>query len=354
MQAKRLFNPAGDDSLETRRIIGGNSTNIFNLNNVRYQWANRMYRNMMANFWIPEKTDLSSDLEPYKHLTVEERQAYDGILSFLIFLDSIQTNNLSNINDFITAPEVNLLIAIQQYQEAIHSQSYQYTVESIIPADRRNSIYDKWRSDKILFERNKYIAQIYQDFIDEPTQEHFYQAIIANYLLEGLYFYNGFNFFYNLASRNLMLGTSEIIRYINRDELTHCVLFELIVREIRELEPEFFPAAEVETMFRTAVEQEIGCRHIIGDGILGISEETTELYTKWLANERWNKLGFPASSMKGMIKTPISIWKNWPTRKGKGASRVTFLNRPSLPTISRRFLTAGTIFNAASQKFRAQ
>lgn len=325
MQAKKLFNPAGDDSLETRRIIGGNSTNIFNLNNVRYQWANRMYRNMMANFWIPEKTDLSSDLEPYKHLTVEERQAYDGILSFLIFLDSIQTNNLSNINDFITAPEINLLLAIQQYQEAIHSQSYQYTVESIIPADRRNSIYDKWRSDKVLFERNKYIAQIYQDFIDEPTQEHFYRAIIANYLLEGLYFYNGFNFFYNLASRHLMLGTSEIIRYINRDELTHCVLFELIVREIRELEPEFFPADEVETMFRTAVEQEIGwTRHIIGDGILGISEETTELYTKWLANERWTKLGFSGKLYEGYDKNPYQHLEKLADTEGDGSVKSNF------------------------------
>jgi ribonucleoside-diphosphate reductase beta chain len=325
MQAKKLFNPAGDDSLETRRIIGGNSTNIFNLNNVRYQWANRMYRNMMANFWIPEKTDLSSDLEPYKHLTVEERQAYDGILSFLIFLDSIQTNNLSNINDYITAPEVNLLLAIQQYQEAIHSQSYQYTVESIIPADRRNSIYDKWRSDKVLFERNKYIAQIYQDFIDEPTQEHFYRAIIANYLLEGLYFYNGFNFFYNLASRHLMLGTSEIIRYINRDELTHCVLFELIVREIRELDPEFFPAAEVETMFRTAVEQEISwTSHIIGDGILGISEETTELYTKWLANERWNKLGFSGKLYEGYNKNPYLHLEKLADTEGEGSVKSNF------------------------------
>lgn len=325
MQAKKLFNPAGDDSLETRRIIGGNSTNIFNLNNVRYQWANRMYRNMMANFWIPEKTDLSSDLEPYKHLTVEERQAYDGILSFLIFLDSIQTNNLSNINDFITAPEVNLLLAIQQYQEAIHSQSYQYTVESIIPADRRNSIYDKWRSDKVLFERNKYIAQIYQDFIDDPSQEHFYRAIIANYLLEGLYFYNGFNFFYNLASRHLMLGTSEIIRYINRDELTHCVLFELIVREIRELEPEFFPAAEVETMFRTAVEQEISwTSHIIGDGILGISEETTELYTKWLANERWLKLGFSGKLYEGYDKNPYLHLEKLADTEGEGSVKSNF------------------------------
>ncbi|MCW9050207.1 MAG: ribonucleotide-diphosphate reductase subunit beta [Deltaproteobacteria bacterium] len=325
MEPKRLFNPEGDDSLESRRIIGGNSTNIFNLNNVRYQWANKLYRNMMANFWIPEKTDLSSDIEPYKHLTVEERQAYDGILSFLIFLDSIQTNNLSNVNDYITAPEVNLLLAIQQYQEAIHSQSYQYVVESIIPADRRNSIYDKWRTDKVLFERNKYIAQIYQDFIDEPSKQRFYRVLIANYLLEGIYFYNGFNFFYNLASRNLMLGTSEIIRYINRDELTHCVMFEFIVREIRELDPEYFPVDEVEEMFRFAVDQEISwTNHIIGDGVLGVSEETTEMYTKWLANERWNKLGFGGKLYEGFDKNPYKHLEKLADTEGEGDVKSNF------------------------------
>ncbi len=325
MEPKRLFNPEGDDSLDARRIIGGNSTNIFNLNNVRYQWANKMYRNMMANFWIPEKIDLAADIEPYKHLTVEERQAYDGILSFLIFLDSIQTNNLSNINDYITAPEVNLLLAIQQYQEAVHSQSYQYIVESIIPAERRNGIYDKWRTDKVLFERNKYIAQIYQDFLDTPSDEGFYRVLIANYLLEGLYFYNGFNFFYNLASRHLMIGTSEVIRYINRDELTHCVLFELIVREIRELRPEFFPLEEVEKMFRFAVGQEIDwTNHIIGDGVLGVSEETTEMYTKWLANERWNRLGFPGRLYEGFDKNPYQHLEKLADTEGEGDVKSNF------------------------------
>ena len=52
--------------------------------------------------------------------------------------------------------------------------------------------------------------------------------VLANYILEGLYFYNGFNFFYNLASRNLMLGVADEIRYINRDELTHVVIFKRI------------------------------------------------------------------------------------------------------------------------------
>jgi ribonucleoside-diphosphate reductase beta chain len=125
---KKIFNPCGIDTLDQRKIIGGETTNIFNLNNVKYQWANNLYRTMMGNFWIPEKTDLTQDKNDYVSLVDEEKDAYDGILSFLVFLDSIQTNNIPNISNYITAPEVNLILAIQTYQEAIHSQSYQYII----------------------------------------------------------------------------------------------------------------------------------------------------------------------------------------------------------------------------------
>lgn len=149
----------------------------------------------------------------------------------MVFLDSIQTNNLPNISDYITAPEVNLILAIQTYQEAVHSQSYAYIIESIIPAAKREEIYNKWREDKVLLERNKYIAEIYQDFIDNRNDKNFARVLVANFLLEGLYFYNGFNFFYNLAARSLMIGTADEIKYINRDELTHCVILPILSKK---------------------------------------------------------------------------------------------------------------------------
>lgn len=281
VQAKKLFNPLGDDSLQARQLIGGNTTNIFNLNNVKYTWANKLYRTMMANFWVPEKVDLTTD--KLSDLTESEATTYKGILAFLIFLDSLQTNNLPNISSMITAPEVNLLLAVQTYQEAVHSQSYQYIIESNIPSSYRNGIYDYWRDDDVLFERIKYIASIYQAYLDNPTDANAKKVIIANYVLEGIYFYNGFQFFYNLASRNKMVGTSSIIKLINRDELTHCVIFQDIINEIMTEEDNEM----IYDTFRTAVEQEIRwSNHIIGDNILGINSTSTEQYTKYLANRR--------------------------------------------------------------------
>lgn len=324
MDKKRLFNPQGIDSLKERKIIKGNTTNIFNLNNVKYQWANYLYRAMMGNFWIPEKIDLTQDKNDYKNLTEFEKEAYDGILSFLIFLDSIQTNNLPNISDYITAPEVNLILSIQTFQEAIHAQSYQYIIESILPKEVRDSIYDRWREDKVLYERNRYIAEIYQNFIDNPNENSFIKVIIADYLLEAIYFYNGFNFFYLLASRNKMMGTSDIIRLINRDELSHVVIFQQILKEIKNENLVKIFDEDIYEMFRKAVEQEIlWTNHIIGDKIIGITPKTTEEYTKWLANERLKSIGLKPLYSE-IEKNPYKHLEKFADTEGEGNVKANF------------------------------
>jgi ribonucleoside-diphosphate reductase beta chain len=199
----KLFNPKGDDNKQSRTMIKGNATGLFNLNDVKYSWAKQMYQVMIGNFWVPEKVKgLGEDAIMYTDLSTHEQNAYDGVLSFLIFLDSVQTINLPNYSSIITAPEVNLLLSIQAYQEAIHSQSYATMLETIVDAKKRDEIYYFWRSDKILLERITYIGDLYQKFIDHPSESNFFTALIANYLLEGIYFYNGFAFFDTLVFKS--------------------------------------------------------------------------------------------------------------------------------------------------------
>lgn len=302
---KKLFNPNGNDSLENRRIIKGDTTNLINLNKVKYPWATELYRLMIANFWVPEKIDMSLDAQSYQELTPEDQRAYDGILSFLVFLDSLQTVNLPNIAEEITAPEVGLLVGIQDFQEIIHSQSYAYVIESVIPPEKREAIYEFWRDDKVLLERNEYIASIYQDYVDNKTDEGFWKVLVANYILEGLYFYNGFAFFYNLANRAFCTSTADMIKYINRDELTHCHLFEYIIHELKKEQPEMVKEEVVYELFKNAVEQEITWTNHIIKKVMGITEESTEAYTKYLANKRLKALGFKPL-YEGFDKNPYA------------------------------------------------
>lgn len=293
LEQKKLFNPEADQS--NRLLVGGDSTNMMVLSDSKYDWSGKIYRHMMGNFWIPEEISLNDDSLQYNTLPKEEREAFDKIISFLVFLDSLQTVNLPNINDYVTLPEVNLLVTIQGYQEALHSQSYGYILESVVSAKRRREIYDIAITDKYLLQRNKYIADIYQEFIDDQTDIGFVKVMMANYILEGIYFYSGFSFFYNLARFGKMTGVATEIKYINRDELSHLALFQGMFRELRKERPDLFTddmEAGLEWMMEEAVDHEISwAKYVIGDKIQGLSSDLLSQYIKYLSNHRMKAIG---------------------------------------------------------------
>lgn len=223
-------------------------------------------------------------------MTPDERRAYNGILSYLTFLDSVQTCNIPYLKNSITAPEVSLCMAEQISQEGMHNQSYQYIIETVVPPEDRIVVYEFWRADKVLFERCEFIAGLYQKYVDDKSAENYFIALLADYLLEGMYFYNGFIYFYNLASRMLMPGSADIFKMINRDELSHVRLFQKLIPEAMAIFPH--STDRIYEMFDTAVRHECQwTNHIIGNNILGITEASTEQYTKYLANIRLRAIG---------------------------------------------------------------
>ncbi len=324
MQVKKIYDAQGDDSLETRQLIGGSTSNLVNLNNIKYKWAPALITTMNDNFWIPQKTSMAQDAQDYRKLTAEEKKAYDSILSFLVFLDSIQTNNLPNLARYITAPEVSTAISVQQFQETIHTLSYSYIIESVIPAGRRQGIYDIVRKDSILLKRVEYITNLYQSFSSDPSSRNFYIALLANFLLEVLYFYNSFQFFYTLNSRHLMSGTAAQIKYINVDENSHGALFQNIIRELKpviwsELGEEF-----IVNMLKEACTQEIEwSNHILGDKVLGISEGSIEAYTKCLTNQAAIKLGLE-KIYNNCEENPYEHLRRLSDLEGKGGTKGNF------------------------------
>lgn len=306
---KPLFNEFGDIEVGKKRMINGNTTNLNDFNNMKYGWVSDWYRQAMNNFWIPEEINLSQDLKDYFKLNEAERSAYDKILSFLIFLDSIQTANLSNISNYVTASEVNLCLTIQAFQEAVHSQSYSYMLDTICSPEKRNEILYQWKDDKILLERNKFIGELYNNFLREPNKYNLVKTIMANYILEGIYFYSGFMFFYNLERNGKMPGSAQEIRYINRDENTHLWLFRNIIKELQKEEPELFNddlKKELVDMMKSGVKNEIAWGHyVIGDNIQGINKKLIEDYIKYLGNLRLNAIGLP-KIYDGNDKNPAS------------------------------------------------
>lgn len=292
---KPLFNPEGDTEVRARKMVGGNTTNLNDFNNMKYKWVSDWYRQAMNNFWIPEEINLGTDVKDYRLLPEEEKRAYDKILSFLIFLDSIQTANLPNISQYITANEVNLCLSIQAFQEAVHSQSYSYMLDTICEPQERNDVLYQWKEDTHLLARNEFIGNLYNSFQENKSPETLMRVIIANYILEGIYFYSGFMFFYNLARNNRMPGSVQEIRYINRDENTHLWLFSNILLELKKENPELFTPDKLEIyreMIKEGCEQEIKWGHyVIGNDIQGLNTEMITDYIRYLGNLRCRNIG---------------------------------------------------------------
>jgi ribonucleoside-diphosphate reductase beta chain len=260
LKKRPLFNPAGDIDVTKRRLLGGNTTNMNDFNNLKYKWTSDWYRQAMNNFWIPEEINLAQDVKDYRQLPPAERRAYDKILSFLVFLDSVQSANLPNVSAYITANEVDLCLAIQSFQECVHSQSYSYMLDTIASPDERQDIIFQWKNDEHLLRRNTFIGNLYNEFQQDQSRRNFLRVLVANYILEGIYFYSGFMFFYNLGRIGHMPGSVQEIRYINRDENTHLWLFRNILRDLRGEEPDLFTPENEEMMrgmIKEGVRQEI-------------------------------------------------------------------------------------------------
>ena len=285
-----IFNPQGDDSLPNREMWKGNPTNILDLNKARYNWALPLYDSMREKFWIPAKYSVSGDLNCYPSLSNDERRAYKGILSFLVFLDSIQAKNLPIISNPISAPEIRLCLGEQTSQELMHGKAYSVMIEGIIPFEEREQAYYFWRNDKVLLDRCSYITSIYQDYDNRSTEETYFLSILADYILESLYFYQGFCFFYSLAMRGLMGDSSDMIRKINEDEYTHIVIFQRLVTEGMRVFPH--SKDQIYEMFSKASEHEIlWNNHITNDNILGINSESIKNYSYYLTNLRLRAIG---------------------------------------------------------------
>ncbi|BDB63841.1 ribonucleoside-diphosphate reductase subunit beta [Helicobacter cinaedi] len=295
IERKKIYNPESKESVKDRKIFGGNPTSMFDLNKIKYQWAYNLWKTMLANTWFPEEVNLNGDKRDYADgLTAQEKAGYDRALAQLIFMDSLQTNNLiDNVNPYITSPEINLILVRQAFEEALHSQSYAVMVESI--SANTDEIYEMWRVDMQLRSKNDHIANVYIELGKQPTEQNLLKALFANQILEGIYFYSGFSYFYTLARSGKMLGSAQMIRFIQRDEVTHLLVFQQMINALRKEQPHLFTPSleeEVIAMFQKAVEIESAWGEYITQGqILGLTAEIIREYIQYLADTRLRAVG---------------------------------------------------------------
>ncbi|WP_432363416.1 ribonucleotide-diphosphate reductase subunit beta [Sporosarcina sp. UB5] len=288
----KVLNPAQPN--KSTAIFGGEASGILNWNDLAHPHFYTLRQRIRSLFWTANEVDMTQDVKQFPNLSKAEQEAFLKIIGLLATLDGPQTVIAMKIADFATDPSVKSIMATIADQESEHNHSYAYVLSSVTTLDKQMASFEMGRTDEVLMKRNERIVEIYNEFAENPTIETVLKAMVYTTLLEGLFFYSGFAFFYNLARHQKMVGTSTMISYINRDELQHGKAISDIFRAALAENPEYNTEAFTEWIydqFRHSVEQEIiWSRYVLGE-IDGIDLDEMAGYVKYRANKMLRMLG---------------------------------------------------------------
>jgi ribonucleoside-diphosphate reductase beta chain len=292
LQRVKILDPTNPN--KSTGIFGGNASGILNWNDIAYPHFYDTYTRLLSSFWKADEVNMLADIKQFPKLPRNEQDAYLKIIGLLATLDGPQTRIALLLSLYASDPSVQAIMAVIAQQEAEHNRSYSYELASVVSLKTQNEAFELGRKDPILLKRNEKLQAVYNEFVENPTLENIAKVLVVSAVLEGLFFYSGFAFFYNLARQQKMVGTSTMISYINRDEMQHgrfiADLFRIFLTEHPELNTQELVDFVYDT-FRESVALEIEWSEYVLKDIDGIDLHELSGFIKYRANKMLRLLG---------------------------------------------------------------
>ena len=292
---------------DQKRLINNSKVDVNQLMPLKYHWAWEHYLNGCANHWMPTEVSMQSDIELWKsnRLTPGERLLVMRNLGFFSTAESLVGNNIVlAIFRHLTNPEARQYLLRQGFEEAIHTHTFHYIVESL--ALDPGEIFNMYREidsihDKDAFEMKITESVLKSDFTTETPEgaQKFLENLIGYYvIMEGIFFYSGFAMILSLHRQNKMVGIGEQFKYILRDETIHLNFGIDLINTIKEENPHIWTEAFQEHIYNLideAVELEIRyAKDCLPNGVLGLTTGMFKEYVGYVADRRLERIGLNA------------------------------------------------------------
>lgn len=272
---------------------------------LKYRWAWEKYLSGCNNHWMPTEVSMQADLALWKSadgLTAEERRAIKRNLGFFATSESLVANNIVlAIYRHLTNPECRQYLLRQAFEEAVHTHTFQYIVETL--GLDEGELFNMYREVPSITEKAAWAIQYTRDLSDPSfstgstsADRAFLRDLIAFYVVfEGMWFYTGFAQILSLGRRHKMVGIAEQYQYILRDESVHLNFGIDVINQIKIENPSLWTDAfqqEVRGMLREGAELEAAYgRDTMPTGFLGLHAGLCEQYMRFIANRRCAQLG---------------------------------------------------------------
>ncbi|MDB5260171.1 MAG: ribonucleotide-diphosphate reductase subunit beta [Candidatus Nomurabacteria bacterium] len=291
--------------INERKIINGGDADVIQLWPIKHKFAWDAYNVGNSNHWLPTEISMQLDIEQWKSqtlLTDDERHALRMVLGFFTTADSIAANNLVlAFYKHITSPEARMYLLRQAYEEAIHTQAYQYIVESL--GLDGTEIFNMYREVDAIYNKEEFILSFNQGIFKddfktgtfENDQKFLENMCVFSLILEGIFFYSSFAVMFGFQRQGKLTGSAEQIQYIMRDESQHMNFGIDMINTIKQEQPELWTPQFVErikALVRKAVELEYKYAwEVFPTGIFGLNAEGFKQYIEYIADRRLGRVG---------------------------------------------------------------
>jgi ribonucleoside-diphosphate reductase beta chain len=289
-----------------KRLINCETVDVNQLMPLKYHWAWEHYLNGCANHWMPTEVPMGEDIALWKSdkLSNDERRVILRNLGFFATAESLVANNLTlAIFRHITNAECRQYLLRQAFEEAIHTHTFLYIVESL--GLDEHVVFNMYREIPSVAAKDEFEMELTADLISAeattatvPGAQRFLENLIGYYvIMEGIFFYAGFAMMLSFHRQNRMKGVGEQFQYILRDESIHLNfgvdLINGIVAENPELWTEAFKARQI-GQIRRAVELEIAyAEDCLPNGVMGLNAGLFRDYVQFIADRRLERIGLP-------------------------------------------------------------
>lgn len=244
-----------------------------------------LYHRQEGAFWSTAEIDMSCDREDFMKLDSDTQHFIKNVLGFFATADGAVILNINDnfIND-IKNNEIQLCYNYQVMMEGIHSQMYAILIREIISEDdERHRLYDAVNTVPCIQAKNAWGQK--WAYSGAP----FVQRLVANAIVEGIFFSGSFCAIFWLKERNIMPGLCQSNELISRDENMHCELPGIINKKL------LYPMAEkdIKEMVDDALDIE---KNFINDSLrcdkIGMNTVLMSQYLEYIADVTLLKLGY--------------------------------------------------------------
>lgn len=326
----RVFNSNNKKNHLKSKLFFDEAPTIARFDKQKYPFLEKLTRQQMGFFWVPEEVDLLKDSKDFRDLSKHEQHIFTSNLKRQILLDSVQGRAPTvAFGPICSLPELENWIVAWTFSESVHSRSYTHIIRNVYsdPSKVLDEILDLQeivdcakdisKNYDELIELNSTLSPI--SSIDISSFEHkraLWLTLMSVNILEGIRFYVSFACSWAFAELKKMEGNAKIIKLICRDENLHLAGTQQLLKILPLDDPDFKEIQENTkeeciAMFLNAAEQEKAwAEYLFKDGsMIGLNKQLLNDYVEWITNRRLTAVGLPNLYKTG--SNPLPWTQKW-------------------------------------------